>query len=359
MSTAALSAAAIPLMGIAADVAMGMFFAPATRVGVVDKAPRERLPDAVRDSIRRGQGGRCAKCGKRFYAGNMEIDHRWPIAKGGQNWMVNLQALCRSCNRSKGAKLEPVVLDILSGALAVSADFVHAGKNWVSKLEFGKLVDLNNLTGQASALLPFIVISPTTAILIIGGVVLVVAGFFAVKWLLGHADGERRYVRMARTMRDSLSTLAHHTGRLTRHLESAARARQAQAQIARSARFAGNAAGAVAGQVGRASDHVPRLAGNAGRAATDQVRALPGRVPSVSVPLDPMSRHASDVSRRAGEVSRQAGHMPARVSRQARNVVAGATPVRERAQDTLGRMAGRVPRFPRRQQQATGVAEAG
>ena len=361
MSTAALSAIDIPVMGIAAELAMGLYYYPGVKVGKIEPLGPKPFPDRIRKSLVEKAGGKCRYCGVTLSKEDTHIDHRWPRSKGGRHWLVNLQAICATCNLKKSDKIDSVILEVLKDALPV---IVASGRTSIpfgriSRIQLRNLLSAARIKNQIGALLPFILISPNTAILIVGGVVLVVAGFFAVKWLLRHADGERRYVRMARTMRDSLSTLAHHTGRLTRHLESAARARQAQAQIARSARIAGNAAGAVAGQVGRASDHVPRLAGNAGRAATDRVRELPGRMPSVSVPLDPMSRHAADVSRRAGEVSRQAGHVPARVSRQARNVVAGATPVRERAQDTLGRMAGRVPRFRRRQQQETGMAEAG
>ena len=362
MTTAALSALDIPVMGIAAELAMGLYYYPRVKFGIIEPLTPKKWPDSVKCSLVAAADGKCRYCGETLTKDNTHIDHRWPLAKGGRHWLVNLQAICAACNLQKSDKIDSVILEFLQDAVpaVLASGRTSVPLSWITKVQLRNLLSAARIRNQIGALLPFIVISPTTAILIVGGVVLVVAGFFAVKWLLGHADGERRYVRMARTMRDSLSTLAHHTGRLTRHLEGPAeRARQAQAQIARSARIAGNAAGSVPSQVGRASDHVPRLAGNAGRAATDRVRELPGRMPSVSVPLDPMSRHAADVSRRAGEVSRQAGHMPARVSRQARNVVAGATPVRERAQDTLGRMAGRVPRFRRRQQQETGMAEAG
>ena len=304
MATAALSNVGVPLMGIAADLAMGMFFAPATHVGAIDRAPREQLPHAVRDSIRRGQGGRCAKCGTRFYAGNMEIDHRWPIAKGGQNWMVNLQALCRSCNRSKGAKLEPVVLDVLTGSFqaVASSGVVQAPKEWLSKLEFSNLLNSANLTGQAGALVPFLAISPTTALLIVGGVVLVVAGFFAVRWLLEHADGERRYLRLARSMRESMSGVAYRVGHLTRHLEGVPdQARRTQTQIGDATRRASTFAGIAAGRARRESDHhIPRLASRAGLLSRQATR-VPGHVARNSGPA---------VAHVQGALGSVAGRMP-------------------------------------------------
>jgi len=36
---------------------------------------------------------------------DFEVDHLHPRAKGGGNEITNLVAICRACNRSKGAKL--------------------------------------------------------------------------------------------------------------------------------------------------------------------------------------------------------------------------------------------------------------
>ena len=340
MTTAALTQASVPLMGIAAELAMGMFFAPATHVGIVDRVTRERLTDSKRGAMVAAQRGRCAKCGIPLDASNTEIDHKWPIAKGGQNWAVNLQALCMPCNRSKGSKLEPVVMDILTGALpaAWSSDALRRGRDWLTKLEFGKLLDAGNLTGQASALMPFMVISPTTAILIVGGVVLVVAGYFAVKWLLEHADGERRYVRLAQSLRESLSHLAHHAGRLARHLEGATeQARRVQSGMGGLALQAGSVAGQVPARVGdvagRARDassaHAPTIAHHASRMAHDA-----GRV-------------SGQVARTAGGIAGHAG----RVSARRMGSVAGRVPGR------VGNVAGTVGGVVRGMGQAHGVAE--
>ena len=360
MTTAALTQASVPLMGIAAELAMGMFFAPVTHVGVVDRAPRERLTDAARSAMVAAQRGRCAKCGVKLDASNTEVDHKWPIAKGGQNWSVNLQALCMPCNRSKGAKLEPVVMDILTGALPAvwSSEVVRRGRDWLTKLEFGKLLDAGNLTGQAGALMPFMVISPTTAILIVGGVVLFVAGYFAVKWLLEHADGERRYVRLAQSLRESLSHLAHHAGRLARHLEGATeQARRLQAGMGGLASQAGGVAGhmALKARDASASAHAPTIVHHASRMAHDAGR-VSGQVARTAGGL---AGHAGRVSaRRMGSVAgRVPGHMNHMASR-AREVSAGQVPAvagqaAQLAQGAMGRMA-RV-RFGRR---ATGDVAA-
>lgn len=47
--------------------------------------------------------GCCANCG---VSEGIEMDHIHPISKGGLHHISNIQPLCRSCNASKGAKLE-------------------------------------------------------------------------------------------------------------------------------------------------------------------------------------------------------------------------------------------------------------
>lgn len=49
------------------------------------------------------QRGRCACCGLELL-GIYNIDHIYPIAKGGTNSICNIQLLCKQCNSIKGAK---------------------------------------------------------------------------------------------------------------------------------------------------------------------------------------------------------------------------------------------------------------
>jgi hypothetical protein len=52
------------------------------------------------------QKGRCASCRIRL-GEDFHVDHRTPLAKGGDNGPLNIQLLCKSCNCRKSAK-DPV-----------------------------------------------------------------------------------------------------------------------------------------------------------------------------------------------------------------------------------------------------------
>lgn len=63
---------------------------------------REGIPQDVRMTVWKRDGGRCVQCGRGEL---LEFDHVIPLALGGSNTEKNLQLLCADCNRAKGGAL--------------------------------------------------------------------------------------------------------------------------------------------------------------------------------------------------------------------------------------------------------------
>lgn len=65
---------------------------------------RVKVSNRMRFSIYSRDNYTCRMCHRRFNAENLEIDHIYPIARGGKTTYVNLQTLCKRCNQMKGDK---------------------------------------------------------------------------------------------------------------------------------------------------------------------------------------------------------------------------------------------------------------
>jgi 5-methylcytosine-specific restriction endonuclease McrA len=68
----------------------------------LERTPREPIPEAIRLFVWQCDKGQCVKCGS---PERSEFDHIIPIAEGGSSTERNLQLLCESCNRAKGATI--------------------------------------------------------------------------------------------------------------------------------------------------------------------------------------------------------------------------------------------------------------
>lgn len=61
------------------------------------RRPRTHIRAGIRAMVL--AAGKCAICGA---TERLQVDHRLPLARGGDNTFANLQALCARCNRWKG-----------------------------------------------------------------------------------------------------------------------------------------------------------------------------------------------------------------------------------------------------------------
>jgi ssDNA-binding Zn-finger/Zn-ribbon topoisomerase 1 len=68
------------------------------------RVERGKVSNKMRFAIYERDGYRCRKCGK--YTEDLEIDHIFPISKGGKSNYDNLQTLCHRCNSLKSNIIE-------------------------------------------------------------------------------------------------------------------------------------------------------------------------------------------------------------------------------------------------------------
>lgn len=66
------------------------------------KIQRAKIPDDVRLLVFQRDNGKCVRCGS---GTELQIDHIIPVSLGGASTPENLQVLCGSCNRAKGASV--------------------------------------------------------------------------------------------------------------------------------------------------------------------------------------------------------------------------------------------------------------
>jgi 5-methylcytosine-specific restriction endonuclease McrA len=68
---------------------------------------RQPIKPSLRFEILKRDNYRCQMCGVTAKDGaTLEIDHIYPVSKGGTNELDNLQVLCRECNAGKGAQCQ-------------------------------------------------------------------------------------------------------------------------------------------------------------------------------------------------------------------------------------------------------------
>lgn len=74
---------------------------PICTTELIEREIRPPIPPKLRHKIFVRDGYRCRECGKNNKETSLEIDHIFPLSKGGQTVEDNLQVLCTECNRAK------------------------------------------------------------------------------------------------------------------------------------------------------------------------------------------------------------------------------------------------------------------
>lgn len=69
------------------------------------RVERGKVSNKMRFAIYKRDGYRCRICGRSQNTTLLEVDHIYPIAKGGKTTYENLQTLCHNCNVKKGANI--------------------------------------------------------------------------------------------------------------------------------------------------------------------------------------------------------------------------------------------------------------
>jgi hypothetical protein len=68
------------------------------------RVERGKVTNKMRFAVYQRDGYRCRKCHRK--TNDLEVDHIYPISKGGKTTFDNLQTLCHKCNVEKGSNIE-------------------------------------------------------------------------------------------------------------------------------------------------------------------------------------------------------------------------------------------------------------
>lgn len=84
------------------DISLWLILSLTENARSVRPTIRATFSKEERAAIAQSQRYRCMYCGVRLTTDNLQIDHMYPVSRGGPNDDDNLQALCRRCNIRKG-----------------------------------------------------------------------------------------------------------------------------------------------------------------------------------------------------------------------------------------------------------------
>ena len=76
---------------------------------------RQKIPASVRRDVITRDGYQCQYCRCTVYEvggprdQRLELDHFWPVCRGGENSVENLVVCCYRCNRDKGRRFRQTI----------------------------------------------------------------------------------------------------------------------------------------------------------------------------------------------------------------------------------------------------------
>lgn len=73
--------------------------------GIDPDKKRVKLPHRLREAVLERDGHNCGICGESVAADDIHIDHIYPVSRGGEHELDNLQVAHSLCNMRKGAKV--------------------------------------------------------------------------------------------------------------------------------------------------------------------------------------------------------------------------------------------------------------
>jgi 5-methylcytosine-specific restriction endonuclease McrA len=66
---------------------------------------RDKINPRLRWKVLKRDNFTCTKCGRKPPTVRLEVDHIYPLSKGGTNTEQNLATICTICNSGKGATI--------------------------------------------------------------------------------------------------------------------------------------------------------------------------------------------------------------------------------------------------------------
>ena len=74
----------------------------------ISRVERGKVSNKLRFAVYKRDGNKCVRCGA---TEGLEVDHIFPVSRGGKTEIDNLQTLCHNCNTSKANNVEEGAID--------------------------------------------------------------------------------------------------------------------------------------------------------------------------------------------------------------------------------------------------------